>query len=367
MAIRFLKGKKSPYQVYWNNPFTGRRESACFAMEGDAKKHDALIKYRLKFEREMFRPSGEEDEDNTFTSHSLESVYYLYLKDRRFSIESLRRSTESMKQILEAIGATPIDSLNEDVLLSLKMSMMKSGIKGTSYRRRIASLKAVLNWTVQAGLMSGIPKFPPAPKVHYERHVPPTADEITALLSVAPPHVQRIIILGTQLGMRVGPSEMFRLEWNHVDFKGEIVRVPAAKKNLNEPWRDVPIRASLMPIFASWHNEDLKSGAHFIVHYEGRQVTSIKTAWNATLLRAGITRKIWPYDLRHAFATEALAADVDAGTVAKIMGHASTAMIFTHYQHVSGSQKRLAVERLPEVPYVHESMCTKKCGSLNEQ
>lgn len=113
---------------------------------------------------------------------------------------------------------------------------------------------------------------------------------------------------------------MFRLAWSDVDLAGRVVRVPAAKKNINEPWRNVPIRDSLMPVFSAWHEEDQKNGSGFLVHYEGKQVTSIQTAWNATLRRAGITRKIWPYDLRHAFATEALSADVDAGTVAKIMG-----------------------------------------------
>nr|WP_242621228.1 tyrosine-type recombinase/integrase [Desulfovibrio legallii] len=34
-----------------------------------------------------------------------------------------------------------------------------------------------------------------------------------------------------------------------------------------------------------------------------------------------------PYDLRHGFATEAIAADVDVGTVATLMGHSSPSMV----------------------------------------
>lgn len=366
MAIRFLKGKKSPYQVYWNNPFTGRRESACYSTEAEAKKNDALTRYQLKFERERFRPT-EEDPSPRQQQHTLESAYYLYLKDRGFSIESLRRSTESMKQVLEIMGATPLECIDAALLSALKTQMLETGIKGTSYRRRMASLKAVLRWSEGAGLLPHVPRFPPMPRADYERHVPPTAEEICALLAAAPPHIQRVIILGTQLGMRVGPSEMFKLAWSDVDLSSRVVRVPAAKKNLNEPWRDVPIRESLMPVFSGWRKEDKKIGADVVVHYEGRRITNIKTAWSATLRRANITRKIWPYDLRHAFATEALAADVDAGTVAKIMGHTSTAMIFAHYQHVADAQKRRAVERLPDVQYVHTDMCTKQNGLLSKQ
>lgn len=77
-------------------------------------------------------------------------------------------------------------------------------------------------------------------------------------------------------------------------------------------------------------------GAQTVINYRGKPLRAIKTAWNATLRRAGIERKMWPYDLRHAFATSALSADVDPGTVAQIMG-TSTTMIFEHYQHVDNA------------------------------
>jgi integrase len=89
-------------------------------------------------------------------------------------------------------------------------------------------------------------------------------------------------------------------------------------------------------------------------------VQSIKTSWNKTLKRAGITRRIRPYDLRHAFATEAIAAGVDVGTVSKLMGHTTPTMVLKHYQHVLDQQKRAAVETLPEVQYVPKEMCPKE-------
>ncbi len=54
-----------------------------------------------------------------------------------------------------------------------------------------------------------------------------------------------------------------------------------------------------------------------------------------------------PYSLRHKFATDLLAAGTDPGTVAKLMGHTSTDMIFAHYQHVMTKQKIQAIEALP--------------------
>ena len=41
MAIRQRKGRKKPWEVYWNNPFTLKRESLYVETEEEAKKQDA--------------------------------------------------------------------------------------------------------------------------------------------------------------------------------------------------------------------------------------------------------------------------------------------------------------------------------------
>lgn len=52
--------------------------------------------------------------------------------------------------------------------------------------------------------------------------------------------------------------------------------------------------------------------------------------------------------LRYAFVTEAIAAGIDAGTVAQLMGY-DPKMLLDHYQHVVDKRKRAAVEALPEI------------------
>lgn len=54
-----------------------------------------------------------------------------------------------------------------------------------------------------------------------------------------------------------------------------------------------------------------------------------------------------------------IAAGADVGTVAKLMGHSSPAMILNHYQYVMDSQKRAAIEGLPEIENVPNIMCPK--------
>ncbi|MBR5997969.1 MAG: tyrosine-type recombinase/integrase, partial [Deltaproteobacteria bacterium] len=89
-----------------------------------------------------------------------------------------------------------------------------------------------------------------------------------------------------------------------------------------------------------------------------------QTAWENTLKRAGITRRIRPYDLRHFFATQMIAAGVDLGTVAHLMGHTGTTMLLQHYQHVLSKQKKAAVEALPDVPGMCPAPCARKLKAL---
>ena len=121
----------------------------------------------------------------------------------------------------------------------------------------------------------------------------------------------------------------------------------------------MPIRDSLLTLIHDWHTTDSVIGVEHVIHYRGKPVRAIKTAWGALLKRAGITRRIRPYDLRHAFATEAIAAGVDVGTVAQLMGH-DPKMLLEHYQHVADKQKRAAVEALPEIPITAEIYGRKK-------
>ena len=170
------------------------------------------------------------------------------------------------------------------------------------------------------------------------------------LYRVAPEHLRRVIILGYHFGMRVGQSELLKLCWQDVDLISGVIRVPNAKKGAAEMWRDVPIRDDLLSILRQWLAADAEKGLDHVVTYRGKPIKKVNTAWKGALKAAGITRHIRPYDLRHGFATEAIAADVDVGTVAMLMGHSSPMMVLKHYQHVRGSQKKAAVEALPAPP-----------------
>ncbi len=365
MAIRYRKGRASPWQCYWNNPLTGKRECANFGTQHEAEKHDSLIKHRIKFDRESFRREKEEPEEKT-EALTLEGAYLLYLKQKQFNKTGLNWQLTSMRYPLQMLGGIPVQDITREVLDGLAQGMLAMPVKRITVRDRLRVLRTVLRWCAESGFRGPV-DFPQLPSARYEHFVPPTPDEIRSILVHGAPHIVRIVIIGAQLGVRVGPSELLRLTWNDVDIERRVLRVHGACKNLNAPWREVPIKEALVPVFKAWKLEDAVSGDIYLVHHRGKRVVNFHRAWYRALQRAGITRRIRPYDLRHAFGTEMVAAGVDVGTVANLMGHNNPNMLLTHYQHVLDKQKVAAVEALPDLGLCVQGYVPKLDNPQNNQ
>ncbi|MBO4300615.1 MAG: site-specific integrase [Desulfovibrio sp.] len=253
-----------------------------------------------------------------------------------------------MRPILTKIGAKPMAELAKDDYETVKKDLLaNTELTVATVHKKLSLLRTIVYYAVERGFCESM-KFPTLPSPQYKCFVPPSPDEVAAIYQAAPPHIQRVVVIGAYCGVRIGECELLSLTWDDIDFERKILRVHGSKKNPNAPWREVPIRESLMPLFCEWHKDDISSGNSYLIHFAGKSVTTIKNAWHSTLKRAGITRHIRPYDLRHAFGTELVAAGVDVGTVAKLMGHSSPTMLLTHYQYVMDKQKSSAVEALPD-------------------
>lgn len=351
MAIRFRKGRSKPFQVYWRNPHTGRQESRAFETQLEARRYDAEIKYRLEFEPETFKKETAAREDATVSHQKaicLEEIFIMYLKERQLGKHVLASYVMAMRPALDMIGRKRIDAVSTADLSAVLSAFLSRNIKKTSTVTYMHRIFTVLNWAKKRGFVQNLPTLPELPVAHYEHFIPPTAEEIERLYTAAPPHIQRVIILGANLGVRVGSSEMFKLRWTDFDFNRNVCRVPAANKNKAEPWREVPLKQSIIPLLKAWKEQDERNGLEIVLHFRGKPFTRISVAWRSTCKRAGITRRIRPYDLRHAFATYLIAGGADIGTVARLMGHANVNMVLQHYQHVLTKQKEAAIASLPD-------------------
>jgi len=351
MAIE-RRGKS--YRVYWRNPQTGKLERETCADLRAAKKLDSLIKHRLEHERESFVQKEKPRPDGM----TVEDVVYAHLKALKLTPLNLRHTLSHTKPCLESIGSVLVSELSKKHMRGLVAKMSDTGVTQLTLNRRVSIIQAALNWA--AGDEELIESNPVAsfkcPRGEDKKIVPPSPADIRKILSVAPPHVYRAVLLSFYLGVRVGSSELFRLSWEYVDMERRVVHVQAAKKNKKVVWREVGVTADLAPMLSAWGDEDGWKGP--LVHYNGHPIGHMKRAWESTLKAAGIKRWFTPYAMRHAFATYALSNGADVGALAKVMGHSSTAMIHKHYQHVLDKQRRQVMDSLPNVVGIQSGIQT---------
>ncbi len=347
MAIR-RKARKTgntAYQVYWQNPYTKKQESKEFDLEKDAVKYNDGVLYRLKYERHTFLP---QDDPSILT---VEDLLENYLEKAPMTPTTRKMSWYKAKQISDFIGDRIVTKLERKNFVALEDTLLALGQKQNTVQRTMSILTAAINWAIRRDAIDyDMPKYScrRGPDAQFQ---PPTVEEAARIIAAAPPHIQRAVILTWHLGVRVGPSELFKVAWQGVDWIEKTIYFEAAKKNRRVAWRKLHISPAFLAKLTEWHEQDkeLKVMPETIVHYHSRPIKSMKKAWKATLDRAKIKRRIRPYDLRHAFATEALARGADIKAVSEVMGHASPTMILQHYQHVMGHQKEQAVNLVPEI------------------
>ena len=181
---------------------------------------------------------------------------------------------------------------------------------------------------------------------------------ILAMLMVCSHHLQRVILITYYTGARPGPSELFSLRWETVDLTNGWIQLLSAAKETSG-WRPVPIHEELDPWLRHWLEMDAKKSIPWVVHYRGRPVGSIKKAWHKAKEDAGISRRIRPYDLRHAFVSNSLDAGADLQAISAVAGHSNVKTTLKHYRHIKSEMKRSAVSLLPGLQVGVQSGDTK--------
>ncbi|QQG66325.1 tyrosine-type recombinase/integrase [Desulfobulbus oligotrophicus] len=254
--------------------------------------------------------------------------------------------------ILPQLGHLPGSRIGPPALDGYVAGRAALGRKNTSIHRELSIIRAIIRWAVKRHKITHNPMDGfDLPRRDDAIISPPTAAELQALYRAAAPHLQRALLLSYYTGMRPGGSELLALRWEHVDRVNGSIFVESAKKGGMRA-RGVPIATELDTAMARWIQADRERGPlQWVVHYHGARIGSLKTAWAQAKRRAGITRRMRLYDLRHMAASDMLAGGADLKSVSEILGHASPDMTMRIYQHTITAQRRAAIavlgKRLP--------------------
>lgn len=163
------------------------------------------------------------------------------------------------------------------------------------------------------------------PNPHNERDRVATPGEWEAIKAVAAPHLSRFLTIAYDLGPRRG--ELLLLKWQDVNmFRREFT----LRETKNGEARTVPMTDEVYITFRElWEERRLDTQRVFL--YNGKPITSFKTAFKAACKRAGVVcgRKnggLTVHDFRHTASTNLRRAGVDTMTAMKIVGHKSEKM-----------------------------------------
>lgn len=146
----------------------------------------------------------------------------------------------------------------------------------------------------------------------------PSADAVRALLDAASPRYASFLHFLYLTGCR--PSEALTLR--REDVAGGVAVVRGHKTAHHGRQRVLILTDDAASLAAS--------AVPFGVRYDGarKHVSAIRR-------RLALPSTLTLYSLRHAYATDALVAGVPDATVAALLGHASTAMLHRHYNHLT--------------------------------
>lgn len=248
-----------------------------------------------------------------------------YLADRKGRVAAHNTLGYACKALKRHLGNLTVDALSVQRSRLYAQQRRDEGhmvgpsnarrLKATSdgtITRELVTLRAALRWAVEHKWINS------DPRVEVPSSTPPRErwlrrDEAARLiLNCDSFHVRLFVALGLYTAARAGA--ILSLTWPQVDFESGIINFSPGTGNKRR--NPVPIASKLKPYLLK-----ARSGAtcDYVIEFGGKQVKSIKTGFNASCRRAGLT-DVTPHTLRHTAATWLAIAGRPMPEIARFLG-----------------------------------------------
>ena len=141
---------------------------------------------------------------------------------------------------------------------------------------------------------------------------------------------------------QTGNAELYGLRYRDINWETGTITIRSARKG-GPGVRRIPLHFELAKYLRDWYEADGADEDGYIIHYRRKRIGSLKTAWRRAKERAGISRRLRLYDLRHAAITAMLRSGADLKTVSAIAGHSRVDTTLAIYAHTDIEAARAAI------------------------
>lgn len=374
----FLRGDSSKgwrgVLKYRDEDGTWRQRQKKLSATGKREAQKELASWRTEMEEEaLWHVPGAKRPGNVgeFVSQYIDTLKH----SQAVELSTLTPYRAMQKHIADGLGDVPFEKLDSDTTQAWVNRMAENGYAPSTIRKALNLLKAAY---ADALNRRAIPYNPivgvKSPKLIKGEPNALDAEQRAKLLayleiaSKTPVNLAIRIALGT--GMR--EQEICGLRWKDVDLKAGVLHVrnvigrDGGKTYEKEPKtggsrRDIPISPELAEALherlSQMMEECMDAGIamtpnhHVVGSIDGKYMRphTLWREWKAIAKSLGLvgTEGKVPvfHDLRHTFATAAIASGADVKSVSSILGHSNAAMTLNIYASADAEAKRRAMER----------------------
>lgn len=276
------------------------------------------------------------------------------LKLKNYAPGTVGQYLSCARRFVEHFGVSPV-SLDEQAVRRYVLEMAGERSPAT-VKMHVAAIRFLYEVTLRSPEVVVGVHFPKVP-----HRLPDilSLDEVRRLLeAVEPPMYRAVLMTAYGAGMRI--SEACSLLTTDIDSARGVIHVRQGKRN-----RDRYVMLSAVLLAALREYWKLYRPAVPIL-FPGERPQScvspaaVRLAMREAKARAGITKRVTPHSLRHAFATHLLEDGADIRTIQALLGHGSIRST-ARYTQVSVAhicKTRSPLDRLPAQPGDHGGKTT---------
>lgn len=245
---------------------------------------------------------------------------------------------DRLKILLPYFADFTISKINKSAIRQFRLERHRQKtLTETTVNRDIECLRHLLYWAVDEGLLAANPIARIRMERERRKKKPVLSfEEETLLLQATSLHLRNIVIAALDTGMRRG--EILHQVWEDVDFPRRLLYVTHSKTPEGEA-REIPLTDRVFTLLSA-----MRKDTGLIFTFGGLPIHSVKTAWKASIRRAGI-RYIRFHYLRHTFNTRLLELSVSREVRMALLGH-TFGDTHESYEHVELPLKREAIRKL---------------------